>query len=101
MTIVLLAICASAIGVCVALMYGVHNRFPPLHTLMAASGNRTLQPGYDVTPAIGTNDGGGDEDEEEEEVLCYKRNCSSQASVVELNDESAFGGCSSKVCYLL
>jgi len=28
MTIVLLAICAAAVGACVALMYGVHNRFP-------------------------------------------------------------------------
>ena len=59
---------------------------------MAASapGNRTLQPGYDVTPAIGTRDRGGEEDEEEgeEELLCAERNCSSQASVVELDVES-------------
>ena len=57
MMVVALSICASAVGVSVALMYGVRNRFP-LYALMAsAQDNRTT--GYDVTPAIGSDDGGG------------------------------------------
>jgi len=80
LTVVVLALCAGAVGVCVALMYGVHNQFPL--ALIAASNNRTLQPEYDVTLPTG-NDSGGLED-----VLasCSGSNCSSQTSVVELEE---------------
>ena len=80
LTVFVLAMCASAVGVCVALMYGVHNQFPPLDALIAASSNWTLVPRYDVTVATG-NDSGGSEDAV---TSCGGSNCSSQASVVEL-----------------
>jgi len=78
MTVVVLAVCAGVVGVCVALMYGVHNQFP-LYALFAASANRTLQTGYDVTPVSGNDS----RDWGEETAGCDDRNCSNQASVVE------------------
>jgi len=78
LTVVVLAMCASAVGVCVALMYGVHDQFP-LFSLIAASSNRTQQPGYDVTPATGDDS----RDWDAEVATCGGRNCNNQASVVE------------------
>ena len=77
LTIVVLALCASAVGVCVAFMYGVHDQFPL--ALIAAASNRTQQTGYDVTRSTG-NDSGGWEDAA---ASCGSSNCSSKASVVE------------------
>jgi len=92
MIVVALSICASAVGVSVALMYGVRNRFPLYALLASAQDNRTT--GYDVTPAIGSDDGGGEMAEEgggerEEKGLCDdERDCGvggdGEARVVDL-----------------
>jgi len=53
LAVAVLAMCAGAVGLCVALMYGVHNQFP-VYTLIDASANRTPSlPGYNATQAIG------------------------------------------------
>jgi len=87
LTAIALALGATTVGLCVALMYGVHTQFP-LDALMAAAAaaaaaamNRTLQAGYDVTPITGNDD-----DEGEELASCGGGNCSSLDSVVELNE---------------
>jgi len=76
LTIVTLALCATAVGVCVALMYGVHNQFPH-YALMTSSTNQTLQPEYDVTMATGNHSSVEDEDEM---PLCGYRNCSGETT---------------------
>jgi len=86
LTVVVLAMCASAVGVCVALTYGVYNQFPLYALIAAASANHTLQPaasaaGYDVTP-LSTGDDGSDWDGERV-ATCAEGNCSDQAGDVE------------------
>jgi len=79
-TVLMLALCASAVGFCVALMYGVHNQFP-LSAFIAASSNRTLQSGYDVMLATGNDS----ESWKDAAASCVDSNCSSDSSVVELD----------------
>jgi len=87
LTVVVLALCAGAIGVCVALTYGVYNQFPLYALMAAASANQTLQPAaaaHDVTPVSAGNDV-RDWDGGNELATCGVRNCSNhQASDVEL-----------------
>jgi len=80
LTVLMLALCASAVGFCVALMYGVHSQFP-LSAFIAASSNRTLQSGYDVTLATGNDS----ESWKDATTSCADSNCSSNASAVELD----------------
>ena len=76
LTIILLALCASAVGVCVSLMYGVHNQFPQI---IEASANRTLQPEHN-----GTVTGNHRERWQDTAISCNGNNCSNHPSVLEL-----------------